>query len=572
MFTSSRIVVRRLTWSGVLAAAMVCAPRAQARWEARNSGTSSYLAGVQCLSSTNAWAVGGDGALHSEDGGDTWVPVKPDLPSPLVLWNGLDFASPSVGWLSGLKGMGRTTDAGGTWYGIELDDAIDDNPPLMNAISAVSENEAWTVGVAMGEPEPGVIVPLLSLWRFRRTEDHWEVLENHLRAQGIFSDVQFLTPDDGFAVGYTGVPEPEGIIARISNASIDAHYDPQDSGGGFYLEGLFMLDLQHGWIVGEGGVILRTSNGGNIWSTQPSGTVARLDDVHFLNAQRGWAVGGGALLETHDGGMNWVQSESAPEVGLHGVHFCDAEHGFAVGDGGALLKWVPARCGDEHVDSGEECDLGEDVNGQEGACCTATCTLAESGAACDDGDPCTIAETCSGSVCGAGAPKCTSDDDCVEARCQAQSGLCFAVSKPDGAPCGAGVCEGGSCGPSSAGGTGGMAVGGAAGEGDGDDGGDPGEWGTSASGGTKSTMGGGGTSASGGTKGSTGGRSTSGDGDAGEPGESDRDPQSRRSSGCGACTVGDRTEEIPWVAACAVGLIGLLGARRHSRVGGKNLQ
>ncbi|MBS0391704.1 MAG: hypothetical protein JSR23_11260, partial [Proteobacteria bacterium] len=62
------------------------------------------------------------------------------------------------------------------------------------------------------------------------------------------------------------------------------------------------------WAVGDGGTILATSNGGNSWAAQASGTKASLTSVHFTaeDPRRGWAVGNyGTILATRDGGRQW---------------------------------------------------------------------------------------------------------------------------------------------------------------------------------------------------------------------------------------------------------------------------
>src|SRR5438270_14026305 len=42
------------------------------------------------------------------------------------------------------------------------------------------------------------------------------------------------------------------------------------------------------------------------WTRQPTGTMAWLRGVYFLDQNRGWVAGsGGTLLETIDGGQNW---------------------------------------------------------------------------------------------------------------------------------------------------------------------------------------------------------------------------------------------------------------------------
>ena len=47
-----------------------------------------------------------------------------------------------------------------------------------------------------------------------------------------------------------------------------------------------------GWIVGDQGVILHTTDGGATWTPQTSGVTDDLAGVTFVDAQHGWAVGG----------------------------------------------------------------------------------------------------------------------------------------------------------------------------------------------------------------------------------------------------------------------------------------
>jgi photosystem II stability/assembly factor-like uncharacterized protein len=75
----------------------------------------------------------------------------------------------------------------------------------------------------------------------------------------------------------------------------------------------------------------RASAQGGVWRKQHSGTLAWLHALHFLDAQRGWAVGGnGALLATVDGGATWRIKPRPTEDALRDVYFADADNGWLV--------------------------------------------------------------------------------------------------------------------------------------------------------------------------------------------------------------------------------------------------
>jgi hypothetical protein len=126
------------------------------------------------------------------------------------------------------------------------------------------------------------------------------------------------------------------------------------------------VDPQHGWAVGDHGVILHTDDGGQHWSPQASGMTCTLSSVCFVDARCGWAAGGmaypylhdssGAVLCTRDGGLNW-QREPVLLPALRKIRFFTERQGWAVGcpsamfPGGAFItrdagrSWQPACSG-----------------------------------------------------------------------------------------------------------------------------------------------------------------------------------------------------------------------------------
>jgi len=112
-------------------------------------------------------------------------------------------------------------------------------------------------------------------------------------------------------------------------------------------------DVDHGWAVGDHGVIVRTTDGGASWSLQDSGVLVTLRDVWFADGVNGWAVGDfGTILRTTNGGASWVRQISGTTENLMGVSFADAPNGWAVGGGGTVLHttnggttWTPQTSG-----------------------------------------------------------------------------------------------------------------------------------------------------------------------------------------------------------------------------------
>lgn len=177
------------------------------------------------------------------------------------------------------------------------------------------------------------------------------------------------------------------------------------------------------------------------------------------------------------------------------------------------------------------------------------------GTACDDLNRCTLKDMCTAGICSAGSPvQCVALDDCHDVgTCAPMTGDCSNPAKPDGTLCAKGQCIAGICTPpsstSSSSSGGGMGGNGAAG-GAGGNGASGGAGGNAASGG----MGGNGGSAGMGE----GGKSETG----GAAGSGGRPPLDLNDEGGCSCSVEDAPERgFAWAA---LGLMAALRRRRRS--------
>jgi photosystem II stability/assembly factor-like uncharacterized protein len=97
---------------------------------------------------------------------------------------------------------------------------------------------------------------------------------------------------------------------------------------------------ESGWISGFQGVLLHSADGGKTWAKQSTGTTQTLETVFFLDQDRGWAVGwAGTILLTTDGGKAWKSVVSdAASWSLTSVQFRDPQNGWMVGFAGQILR------------------------------------------------------------------------------------------------------------------------------------------------------------------------------------------------------------------------------------------
>ncbi|NOS84862.1 MAG: T9SS type A sorting domain-containing protein [Ignavibacteria bacterium] len=108
----------------------------------------------------------------------------------------------------------------------------------------------------------------------------------------------------------------------------------------------WFVDSVYGWVAGDSGTIINTTNSGASWSVQNSGILNyNIDDVFFLNRRLGWALSndyffnGTFVLKTTNGGLNWSMSNFPDTtVIVSSILFTDSLKGYATGFSGKIFR------------------------------------------------------------------------------------------------------------------------------------------------------------------------------------------------------------------------------------------
>lgn len=103
------------------------------------------------------------------------------------------------------------------------------------------------------------------------------------------------------------------FIIYISVSVGQSIWVKQDSPTQAHLKQVVFVDSLYGWIAGDSGIILHTTNGGDNWIVQHRDTLIFFNDIYFLNRTMGWAVAwnydfmnfGTHFFRTTNGGNNW---------------------------------------------------------------------------------------------------------------------------------------------------------------------------------------------------------------------------------------------------------------------------
>ena len=166
----------------------------------------------------------------------------------------------------------------------------------------------------------------------------------------VLLDVEFVSDRRGWAVGESGV-----IIATSDGGDT---WTRQSSGYELTLNAVEFADERNGWTVGQLGLILHTSDGGETWSAQGMDAALgqNLIHVHFHNASDGLIITerGSFALRTTDGGVTWNRQFFENTLPRSDAFFLDDRHGWVSFKSGAVFSTA---------DGGESWQLLEGVNG-----------------------------------------------------------------------------------------------------------------------------------------------------------------------------------------------------------------
>lgn len=144
-------------------------------------------------------------------------------------------------------------------------------------------------------------------------------------------DVAFYDATSGFAVGQGGT------IIKITQGGDRWEYKNYSQ---TYRLHAITFKNSSGYIAGDRGLILKSDNNGGSWrEVHPAIYSYALNDIYFPTAAVGYSVGSqGMILKSTDAGETWFQvGDGVSNNNLYGVYFVSATRGFVVGDRGTVL-------------------------------------------------------------------------------------------------------------------------------------------------------------------------------------------------------------------------------------------
>lgn len=270
-------------------------------WVALTSPTTSMLNRIY-VSGSEAWLASGSNIYYSNNYPSVQLSSIYTPSNGLYDMTFINQSGNKYGWVVGSSSLGARTTDGTNWTSMSLGGTgtytcVSFPTTSLGFASGTDKRLHKTVNGGVNWTDAGVVLGFSTVStlffvnsntgyvgtadpRLAKTTDGGATWIDEGDITGSISDIYFYDSTHGCAVGASDILYyNNGIWTQLNNTS------------GYPLYSVFFLNQNEGWIVGDGGVILHSTDGGASWSTQTSGTSAALRDIFFTSPTNGYAVG-----------------------------------------------------------------------------------------------------------------------------------------------------------------------------------------------------------------------------------------------------------------------------------------
>ena len=282
-------------------------------WTQRLSGIRNDFTSTDFKSNLFGFISGQSGAMYVTSNGGVILTSRP-IPEPISIVS-LDFWNTGFGYVSGQTGkMFRTGNTGINWV-----------PVPAQTTETITGFYLFAPSVAYITGTNGYIA---------RSFDSGGTWDSNIstNTKENLRDVTYFDFAIGFAIGENGqISWTFGgsvweNLPKITNENLNA---------------LAKTDSTTAIIVGNKGVILKSTDKAKTWKKIQINETANLNSVDFWDSKIGFIAGdGGLTLQTKDGGETWVKIPSGTTRNLSGISAGTSVTAFAVGDDGTVLNYI----------------------------------------------------------------------------------------------------------------------------------------------------------------------------------------------------------------------------------------
>jgi len=318
-------------------------------WYWQNSYTTNTLYSVKIINQDTYYTVGTGGCiLKTINGGSNWNQQSNNNNSSDFY--SVNFINENIGYISGVYGkILKTLDGGTNWILEENATASD----FLNSMFFTKNNTGYITSLSgkilkLAQPVNYVWTPINGLSSTSISNPIANPIENtkyHVTAT--FANGCIATDSISITINpveIIGLTDKNLLCGDSVQLSANTSWNTIITGvNNNYMNSIYFVNDNIGYVVGNDGLILKTIDGGTNWLKQNSGTTDYLSSVIFLNADTGFVSGGmpntrGIVLKTMNGGETWTLINNITSNYLRSIYFTDYNNGYTVCDNGYILK------------------------------------------------------------------------------------------------------------------------------------------------------------------------------------------------------------------------------------------
>lgn len=237
-------------------------------WVSKVSNTTKTLNKIAYATANNVWAVGASGTIvNSSDGGNNWAAQISNTTKAL---NSVCFVTAQEGYAVGALGtLLKTMNGGSSWNAININTTKN-----IRGIIFINNTKGWLVG------DSGLVM------HTSNGGNNWQ-----MQTSGILTslrDVSFVDSLNGWAAGNSA------RIIYTSDGGLTWVSQPSNTTG--TINSIKFVDKQNGWFV-KFAEIHKTNNGGLTWVKDTLNISGAFHTaIDFVDLNNGWVVGGGGVI------------------------------------------------------------------------------------------------------------------------------------------------------------------------------------------------------------------------------------------------------------------------------------
>ena len=303
---------------------------ASAAWDRQETPTTETLMGISFANTDVGAAVGTSGTiLWTIDGGDNWVAQDSGTDHHLYA---VDLADSVTGTAVGKNGtLLNTVDGGATWVPRDAVTSHDlTDVEMVNALVGTVVGKHGVIRRTTDNGDTWTPMHAIADWDWS-WQDGW-IVTYYPRIDDEVYGISYSTPQAVMVVG------EQGLVLRSSNSGTT--WNPDSTVVSYEsLADVAFLDRDQSFAVGFNGTIIRSIDRGLSWESLDSGTDQYLYALDFADFETGYVVGlGGTILHTVDGGTTWTSQIAGTFRFLMDVEVIDADTAVAVGEDGIIIR------------------------------------------------------------------------------------------------------------------------------------------------------------------------------------------------------------------------------------------